>query len=279
MCRLCMVNRSFYEQYSCHMEHQFEMLEKRMGGDGNGVGAWFPNGSLTTYKGLGVTPAACVEALDNYWWSGAEWMFFHTRLGTCAEPNDENCHPFIEDDTLLCHNGVVHSYSGYYMDGSEVPDSRFFMHICKNYRPDFLYGLYQGSGMFIGMHNNLPYAVKASGTANMTIIKGPEDAVCLISEWSGPLPMDCVSFGMKMGVWSDGTILGLDRLLVDTTPHKKSSWNDHVQYSYTNIAPALYQSLSPSEKSRYTHVTYTTTAGEIVDYYSSCRLANTGETY
>jgi hypothetical protein len=86
------------------MEDLLQYLIEAKGGDGNGVAALWKNGRMESEKGVRKVRSV-LQILKLFRSEGASWLLFHTRLATCGEVSKALCHPFVENDFLLAHNG------------------------------------------------------------------------------------------------------------------------------------------------------------------------------
>ncbi len=59
---------------------------------------------------------------------GRRDYLLHMRIATHGAVNLENVHPFqVDDDTVMAHNGVIHSVAPYLPKDDSVSDTRFFV--------------------------------------------------------------------------------------------------------------------------------------------------------
>jgi len=99
MCRLAyIVNKNVS---SALLKDLFLTLEKSMGGDGNGIGG-FIDGKPVVEKEIKKTADTFVS--NKAWDHG---YLFHTRRASVGSIDNDNCHPFIWDNTITMHNGHI----------------------------------------------------------------------------------------------------------------------------------------------------------------------------
>lgn len=79
----------------------FTFLEKRMGGDGNGL-ATIIDGEISVFKGVSLD----VKILANIASRVTGPVLFHTRRATSGGICNALCQPFVNNGTALVHNGI-----------------------------------------------------------------------------------------------------------------------------------------------------------------------------
>lgn len=80
----------------------FSFLEKKQGGEGNGLALVWPDNTIEAAKGLDEKPED-LAMLANY---AAGPALFHTRRATSGAVCNELCQPFVIDDVAVVHNGM-----------------------------------------------------------------------------------------------------------------------------------------------------------------------------
>jgi len=79
-------------------------LEKEAGGDGNGLGG-FVNGVASMIKDVTrITDSFALDMLRSEWDTG---VLFHTRRASVGQVNNDNCHPFVWNNSITIHNGHI----------------------------------------------------------------------------------------------------------------------------------------------------------------------------
>lgn len=170
MCRLALMDNKgiarLEREYG--LENFLTYLERAFGGHGNGFALIGNDGQIQTIrKGVDLTcgeiAADVLADLDS-----VKWLVFHTRLASCGQRTDENCHPFYnpENNTLLCANGTEWQVTRYARSiGSTMTDTEIVLsvldgHSVRAFRAD----LRRWSSVLVGWHNGKVFAVRNCGS-------------------------------------------------------------------------------------------------------------------
>ena len=264
MCRLFMANIEFLMSSGIPLEKHLQTLEDRLGGDGNGVAAWSREKGFRIVKRTDLTCKRAAKLIHLWASEGYEWFFFHTRLATSGGVCDEMCHPFFDSNskTLMAHNGVVSNLTGFWLEDVPVSDTRFLFHLATNYSGNYHRTLYDTSGAFIGIRDNLPYVIKASTSADLVAVLSERDqGMCFTSQWYLPEPAHYQVWDVRMGMWTDGEIETMRKML--SGRHVKGYWDDFTNY----LTPEEYDALTVDEKQGYYLISYNLKGGKPVRYY------------
>ena len=106
MCRLALLNREAIAFLGHDLDTLLCHLEKRLGGDGNGIGLlWQETGQVNVRKGLHFRARSAAGELRFAVQQGANWGIFHTRMATSGGVCARACHPFQHGRMVLAHNG------------------------------------------------------------------------------------------------------------------------------------------------------------------------------
>ena len=108
MCRIFMCNKKGLKV----TEEKFgalamlNLLEKSMGGAGNGFLLVKDSKILAYAKGLDLKNESILQAINTI---DFDWFLYHTRVPSRGSKTDENCHPYVNDDGsfALMMNGTV----------------------------------------------------------------------------------------------------------------------------------------------------------------------------
>ncbi len=102
MCRISYIPKDFKDQKL--LEELFADLDKSMGGDGLGLG-WFKKGIPNIFKGEKLTAVGLSQNVCEL--NSDHGILFHCRRASIGGVNDDNCHPYLWQDTITIHNGHV----------------------------------------------------------------------------------------------------------------------------------------------------------------------------
>lgn len=101
MCRVFYMAKKINED---KLSKILEYLEKEAGGDGNGIGGFINKKPFVEKDIKNTTDSFAQEMIDHSWDNG---VLFHTRRASVGSVNDNNCHPFICNNTITVHNGHI----------------------------------------------------------------------------------------------------------------------------------------------------------------------------
>jgi len=121
-----------------------ELLVKRSGGHGNGVGGVLSDGSWLLKKGVNLsTKEAADIILANDWLNGA---IFHTRLASSGMITDRLCHPFLSLDrqVMLAHNGHFFNAESFLDFLTALEPNKYGKYVYGNNRNYYSY-VYKGT--------------------------------------------------------------------------------------------------------------------------------------
>ncbi len=79
-------------------------LEEEAGGDGNGIGGFIEGKASLAKDTINSTSVFAQAMIDENWDTG---VLYHTRRASVGEVNNNNCHPFVWDNSITIHNGHV----------------------------------------------------------------------------------------------------------------------------------------------------------------------------
>lgn len=152
------------------LKNLFEYLEKRGGGDGNGV-AIHTKTEIITHKGLNLTAADCAEAIHSHPNCRA---LFHTRIASVGPKHDTLCHPFIVQ-TQAGHQLAI-THNGTWLGGTALArilqkenkqhfnDSRAFAHLVARHGWKWVTHTLDPSGVYLSIgHYALAYKSSYAG--------------------------------------------------------------------------------------------------------------------
>jgi len=256
MCRLALFNKIFALENLETIASLFWDLETELGGDGNGVATVLADGTFLIEKGVHFNPYDAYKQIGKWLECvDSEWFVFHTRMATSGGKTDVMCHPHVEANVLLAHNGIAGNFAGYKLLGKEVSDSRFLLHVALNYTSDFLHTLQGSSGVFVGFVDTVPYVVKASAHSDLRLLKSEAGGLCFVSKWPYDIPAKYGLYNVTAGNW-----LGTDPDIVIQGPAIET---DLKKY----LSVGEYMTLRPKDAARYVRVSSTKKSGEPLAYY------------
>lgn len=169
MCRLALMNKAMVEYLGKEaLAYHFERLELELGGDGQGVGALFPDGRVRTHKGVDQDSGDSAAWIVSMCGLGATHFIFHTRLATTGSRRNRNCHPFRHGSLVGAHNGTCSRYTG--AGGKDLTDSEGVLYTIQRAGLGLSY-LEDVSGVFIGFREGRPFVIKGQYHTDLELAK------------------------------------------------------------------------------------------------------------
>ncbi len=189
MCRLALLNREAILFLEHDLDTLFCHLEKRLGGDGNGIGLlWQETGYIKVRKGLHFRAMHAAGALRFAAHQGADWGLFHTRMATSGGVCTRTCHPFKHGHLVLAHNGHNDPFARLGALTRKVrSDSEALAQYWARYHSPISM-LANWRGVFIGFHHNQPFVVKGQPARDLVLAWHEKSgAMLFVSELPGKM--------------------------------------------------------------------------------------------
>ena len=200
MCRLLTCNREYLESKTKEEMKEFlDVLEKSMGGNGNGI-LFIKDGEIVLYeKGTNLTNEVITRIIYECG-EFPDWFMYHTRVASVGSVKDSNCHPYVNKDKsfALMMNGTDRSF-GAIGELEDKTDTEVIFDIIDkmNYDVSFLKNL---SPRFMGFKNNKVFVTNPSSMGLK--YQNIDGAICIASEF--PLKYKDVKSLKNNCYWEEG---------------------------------------------------------------------------
>ena len=164
MCRLAMMNKAGAQwvDEQIGLDEFFYYLQLRLGGHGNGYAMVKDGKCVKLIKGQNLK---CHSIARDARKTDFDWLIFHTRLASCGNRSDLNCHPFIKARTgdLLAANGTEWAIAQYNRETRrDMTDTQsVLMYYCTD--EDFIADLKTLTAVYVGLHNGKMFAIRNKG--------------------------------------------------------------------------------------------------------------------
>jgi hypothetical protein len=211
MCRLALMNQQAVMLLGKELDVLFVHLEKKLGGDGNGIGLLYDSGRVKVRKGVNFQATHAAGEIRFAAKCGLSWAMFHTRLATTSRVAAKFCHPFEQGKLVLAHNGHDDLFARL---GALVgkSDSAYIARTwATRHLP--LEALQQRCGVFLGFHEGHPFVVKGQPAKDLVLAYHNETGALL---FASQLPDElharfdgCIQIGKF--IWQ-GELLDLDAI-------------------------------------------------------------------
>ncbi len=184
MCRVLLLNREAILFLGRDLDLLLCHLEKRLGGDGNGIGLlWQETERVNVRKGLHFHARQAAGELRFAARQGADWGLFHTRRATSGGVCPHACHPFQHGRMVLAHNGHDDLFAllGAVPKKKRSDSAALAKYWAKQHLPIAL--LAGRRGVFLGFHDNRPFVVKGQAARDLVLAWHEESgALVFVSE-------------------------------------------------------------------------------------------------
>lgn len=159
MCRMALLDRQgiqYIHNKLGGLDKFFNFLVEQNGGHGNGLACIYPT-YASVKKGVKLTVKQIVtNILENQ--HKLNYVIFHSRLASVGQIENQNCHPFVQGNTLLAMNGTEKAFKELYQGVNT--DTESILKFMKEYNLDIYSTLSSMRSSFIGVNENKVFCIR-----------------------------------------------------------------------------------------------------------------------
>lgn len=130
MCRLLLGKKETILRYNekYNILKLLDHLVNELGGHGNGLVLIKDRKIIYYRKGIRYYTDEVYKSMIS---KDYDYCIFHTRLASIGEISDENCHPFVYNNSCICMNGTMTEYNRYLIKDN-ITDTEYLFNKIKD---------------------------------------------------------------------------------------------------------------------------------------------------